>query len=67
MTSTPASTGGGGGSGGSDQEMTMLLASLREVISSQAHEMEALQKKVKELSSGKDDEVRCFSSLRDSF
>lgn len=62
VSSTPASVTAGAG-GGSDQEMPMLLASLREVISAQAHEMEDLRKKIKELSNGKNDEVESPDSL----
>lgn len=41
----------------------MLLSSLREVISNQAHEIQTLQKSVKDLTASsktKDDEVRCI-------
>jgi intracellular protein transport protein USO1 len=41
----------------------MLLASLREVISNQAQEMEMLQRKIKEMSTGTSEEVWFLPSL----
>jgi outer membrane lipoprotein SlyB len=43
--------------GGADQETAMLLASLREVISNQAQEMQVLKKRIQELSTEKNEEV----------
>ena len=58
--SSATTTSSAGSSQGIDQETQMLLSSLREVISNQAQEIQALQKSIKDLSVSsktKDDEV----------
>jgi len=59
--SSATATSGAGSGQGVDQETHMLLASLREVISNQAQEIQTLQKNIKDLTASskpKDDEVR---------
>lgn len=46
---------------GQNPEAAMLVASLREVIKTQAQELETLQKQVKDLSSGNSDVSITFS------